>query len=83
MYAFGVMETIRPLIWKQDKRRRIPLAEVAQLIGLSTRKLRRYAMDGTIPGARQFGPRKEWSFERDRLETWWQEFNLKPINGRK
>ena len=66
---------IRPLIWKHDKRRRIPLAEVAQLIGLSTRKLRRYAMDGTIPGARQFGPRKEWSFERDQLEAWWQEFN--------
>jgi hypothetical protein len=34
-------------------------------------------MDGTIPGARQFGRWKEWSFDRETLEAWWQEFNLK------
>jgi len=75
------MENIRPLITnKRDKRRRIPLAEVAELLGIPTRKLWRYAKDGTIPGARQFGPRKEWAFERDQLETWWQKFNA---NNRK
>jgi Helix-turn-helix domain len=68
---------IKPLFLPSDLRRRIPLYEVAQLIGLSTRKARRYAMDGTIPGARQFGRWKEWSFDRETLEAWWQEFNLK------
>jgi excisionase family DNA binding protein len=70
------MENIRPLITDiRDKRRRIPLAEVAELLGIPTRKLWRYAKDGTIPGARQFGRRKGWAFERFQLETWWQEFN--------
>ena len=75
------MENIRPLITDiRDKRRRIPLAEVAQLLGIKTRTLRDYAKDGTIPGARQFGRHKEWAFERDQLETWWQKFNA---NNRK
>jgi predicted DNA-binding transcriptional regulator AlpA len=71
------VENIRPLFGKTDKRRRIPLAEVAQLIGISTLKCRRYAIDGTIPGAIQFGPGKEWAFEKDQLEAWWQKFNRK------
>jgi excisionase family DNA binding protein len=58
-----------------DRRRQIPLAEVAELLGIPTRKLWRYAKDGTIPGAKQFGPRKGWCFERDQLEAWWQQFN--------
>jgi len=75
-YVRHVTETIRPLITDiRDKRRRIPLAEVAAILGIPTRKLWRYAKDGTIPGARQFGPRKGWAFERDQLENWWQKFN--------
>lgn len=34
-------------------------------------------MQGLVPGAIQFGPRKEWSFERDQLNAWWEKFVLK------
>jgi hypothetical protein len=67
---------IPPLFSELDRRRRIPLNELAAVIGFPVRQLRRYAIDGTIPGAKQIGPRKHWTFDRDQLEKWWQEFNL-------
>jgi hypothetical protein len=69
---------IQPLIRLTDKRRRIPLAEVARMLDIPTYKLRRYAKDGTIPGARQFGRRKEWAFDRYQLNDWWKKFNAEP-----
>ena len=72
----SLVEKIRPLINDiDDTRRRIPLAEVAKLLGIKTRTLRDYVKDGTVPGARQFGRWKEWAFDRDQLEAWWQKFN--------
>jgi excisionase family DNA binding protein len=66
---------IAPLISDLDRRRLIPLAEVAEVTGIDYQALRRYAIDGTIPGARQPGRGKQWLFERKALETWWQKFN--------
>jgi excisionase family DNA binding protein len=66
---------IQPLFSPLDRRRLIPIGEVAEVSGLSVDVLRAYADDGTIPGARQakFGKRR--LFEREALEQWWQEFN--------
>jgi excisionase family DNA binding protein len=79
------MKNISPLFYeKADRRRRLPLAEVAERLGIPQRTLRRYALDGTIPGARRFGPRKHWTFEKYQLETWWQNYNAKnEVNGKK
>jgi hypothetical protein len=70
---------IPPLFSDLDRRRRIPLNEVAEVIGFDVRRLRRYAIEGIIPGAKQLGPRKHWTFDRHQLETWWQAFNLEPV----
>jgi hypothetical protein len=71
---------VEPLFSTLDRRRRIPINEVALTTGFEVRTLRRYALDGTIPGARQAGPGKRFTFNRDLLETWWQEFNAaKPL----
>jgi predicted DNA-binding transcriptional regulator AlpA len=67
---------IPPLFSGEDRRRLIPLIEVAEITGFDRRTLRRYAINGTIPGARQVGPRKPWIFDRFQLEKWWQDFNL-------
>lgn len=69
---------VQPLFSVEDKRRRIPIAEVAEKLGYRIQTLRRYAIDGTIPGGRQAGPGKQYTFDRDRLEAWWQEFNQTP-----
>ena len=66
---------VKPLFPELDRRRRIPINEVAQVTGFTAWTLRQYALDGTIPGARQAGPGKRLSFDRDLLEAWWQEFN--------
>jgi hypothetical protein len=70
------MAKIPPLFSELDRRRRIPLNEVAMVTGFDRQRLRRHAIDGTIPGARQVGPRKHWTFDRFQLEAWWQQFNL-------
>jgi hypothetical protein len=66
---------VKPLFSELDRRRRIPINEVAQVTGFTAWTLRQYALDGTIPGALQAGPGKRWNFDRDLLEAWWQEFN--------
>jgi hypothetical protein len=71
---------IEPLFSDLDRRRRIPLAEVSEVTGFSQSQLRSYAIDGTIPGARQAALGKRWSFDRFLLEKWWQEFNA-PKHG--
>ena len=58
-----------------DKRRLIPLAEVAKRTGIHWQTLRLAAIDGTIPGARQLAKGKRWYFERRELEKWWQDYN--------
>jgi excisionase family DNA binding protein len=66
---------IQPLFSPLDRRRLIPIGEVAEVSGLSVDVLRAYADDGTIPGARQAKTGKRRLFERVALEQWWQEFN--------
>lgn len=68
---------VTPLFWKLDRRRLIPLIEVAKITGLKPRQL----WNGIIPGARQIGngAKKRWYFDRILLENWWEELNQKPI----
>jgi hypothetical protein len=42
---------------------------------LSPNRLRGYALDGSIPGARQVRKGKQWFFKELLFEKWWQEFN--------
>jgi predicted DNA-binding transcriptional regulator AlpA len=66
-----IATVVKPLFSDLDRRRSIPLAEVAKVTGYPTSWLYTYAVDGTIPGARQAGPGKRWVFEREALERWW------------
>ena len=66
---------VKPLFSPLDRRRLIPISEVALVTGFTVYTLRSYGLDGTIPGARQAGKGKRMSFDRDLLEIWWQEFN--------
>jgi hypothetical protein len=66
---------IEPLFSDLDRRELIPLPEVAAKTGYTPSQLRIYAMDGTVPGARQAGKGKRWVFRREPLEKWWQQFN--------
>jgi hypothetical protein len=66
---------VEPLFSELDRRRLIPLAEVAHRVGYTASQLRIYAINGTIPGGRQARKGKRWVFERDLLEAWWQDFN--------
>jgi excisionase family DNA binding protein len=68
---------VEPLFSFLDRRRLIPIGEVAQVTGLSVDVLRAYADDGTIPGARQAAGGKRRLFERTQLEAWWQQFNAR------
>jgi hypothetical protein len=72
---------VKPLFSELDRRRRIPINEVALVTGFTAWTLRQYALDGTIPGARQAGPGKRMSFDLDLLEAWWQEFNAPKEGG--
>jgi predicted DNA-binding transcriptional regulator AlpA len=65
----------QPLFSPLDRRRLIPINEVSEVTGFRVQTLRRYALDGTIPCGKQVGPGKRWTFDRDALEQWWQDFN--------
>jgi excisionase family DNA binding protein len=67
------LSSLPPLFSEIDRRRLIPLNEVAKVTGLNRRTLTRYAKEGSIPGARQVGPGFNWFFDRQQLEKWWQE----------
>jgi hypothetical protein len=65
----------------QEPESLISLQEASELTGnsLSPDRLRGYALDGSIPGARQATKGKQWFFKRALFEKWWQNFNaLKP-----
>jgi hypothetical protein len=66
---------VEPLFSNLDRRRLIPLAEVAKITGIKA--LRTHAINGSVPGARQIGKGKKqrWYFDRILLENWWQQFN--------
>jgi len=54
-----------------DKRRSIALSEAARVLGISARTLRRYAVEGGVPGAFRIGKRRShWRFRIDLLECW-------------
>jgi hypothetical protein len=55
----------------------INLREASRLTGyvFFPDKLRAYAADGSIPGARQVGRGKQWLFKRELFQKWWQAFN--------
>ena len=54
-----------------DKRRSIALSEAARVLGISARTLRRYALEGGVPGAFRIGTRRShWRFRTDLLECW-------------
>ena len=71
------MPKIQPLISELDRRRLIPLAEVAELTGIHWQTLRRAAIDGTVPGGRQIAKGKRIFFERAAINAWWEKFNRK------
>jgi hypothetical protein len=59
----------------------ISLREASELTKsqISADRLRGYAADGSIPGARQVKKGKQWFFKRTLFEKWWLNFNaLKP-----
>lgn len=71
-----------PLFSELDQRRLVPLIEVCKKLGWSEGRLRSYALDGTIPGGRQAGKGKPWTFDRDLLEEWWQKFCSGELNNK-
>lgn len=54
-----------------ERRTWIPLKKVASALGISERTLRRYAIQGRVPGGRQRSGRNgTWYFRREVIEEW-------------
>jgi hypothetical protein len=60
-------------LFNSDERRTwIPLKKVAAAIGVPERTLRRYAIQGRVPGGRQRSRRNgTWYFRCEVIEEWW------------
>lgn len=59
------------LFHSDERRTWIPLKKVASAIGVSERTLRRYAIQGRVPGGRQRSGRNgTWYFRREVIEEW-------------
>jgi Helix-turn-helix domain len=55
-----------------ERRTWIPLKKVASALDLSERTLRRFAVEGRVPGGRQRSGRNgTWYFRREVIEEWW------------
>lgn len=58
----------------------IPLRQVQERLGLSTRAVYRWAHEGRLPGAIQIG--RSWYVQRQKLEAWERQF-VQALHDRK
>jgi hypothetical protein len=63
-----------PLFPFSERRKRIPLTEIAKLTGYSAAALRSYAKKGFFEAA-QAAPRTQWYVERHSFELWYRTTN--------
>jgi DNA-binding transcriptional MerR regulator len=60
----------KPLFSALDRRRAVTIPQLSELTGIPASSLRRWALEGQIPGGLRKG-KNRWYFNRADLEQWW------------